>query len=179
MAGHLGTAGSTCPQVLLSVKTEAPAKYPPLCWRLSPTLAPSTGAAVPWVGNLHHAVIVGLHFQAIYQEALRPADAATLMGMDCIRSVYIVQMLPHLHELHEADKADIEFVHLPLVVCIQDASKQHSLLRGYSCLQNIQATHQHHTRHVAYRYLCTTCIYSDTIPGLLAQLHAMQPLPCQ
>ena len=46
-------------------------------------------------------------------------------------------------------KQTMSFLHLPFDVCIQDASKQHSLLQGYSCLQNVQAIHQQHTRHVA------------------------------
>ena len=67
-------------------------------------------------------------------------------------------MLLHLHGCMKLTKQLLVFLHLPLDVCIQDASKQRSLLRGHSCLQNIQAIHQHHTRHVAINislhYLC-------------------------
>ena len=72
-----------------------------------------------------------------------------LMGMDSTCSVCTVYMLFHLHGLHEAHRAGNDSFAFAIDVCIQDASEQHSLLRGYSCLQNVQAVEQHHTRHVA------------------------------
>ena len=65
-----------------------------------------------------------------------------------------VYMLLHLHKLHEAHKADIELFAfaswcMHLVYALFSAIRQHSLLWGYSHLQNAQAVHQHHTRHVA------------------------------
>ena len=66
-------------------------------------------------------------------------------------------------------------LHLPCMQFLMLVSSTICAIPGYKYWQNAQAAHQHHTRHI----YGTTYVHSDTILGLLAQLHAMQTLPCQ
>ena len=106
-----GIAGSACPQVLLSVKImKATAKNSPLSQSLSATRALSSQAALPAVGNLQHACTRWLECLICIrcQVILRPADAAMLLRKNCAWSVCTVDMLLHMHRLHEAHKANNE-----------------------------------------------------------------------
>lgn len=91
-----------------------------------------------------HAHVVELLEIHNISMALHPADAAMPLSTLCTWSMSIVYMLLHLHHLQ-----DIEVLHLSFSVCNHSANKQHSLVWGYSHLQNAQTVHQHHTRHVA------------------------------
>ena len=106
-----GIAGSACPQVLLSVKImKATAKNSPLSQSLSATRALSSQAALPAVGNLQHACTRWLECLICIrcQVILRPADAAMLLRKNCAWSICTVDMLLHMHRLHEAHKASNE-----------------------------------------------------------------------
>jgi len=150
------------PCTSLNEDMETPAKRPPLCLPLSATLASSSRAAVPrLVTCIMHAYDGWVDMRKM-SSGLASCRHCNANGYKLHMVGCTVHMLLHLHRLHEG-----RMMLVSSTVCCE-ATATCRMPKLYISTTQGMLPHIHH---------CTTYVYSVTVPGLLAQLHAMQTLP--